>query len=182
MLWLIHVVKSWAGDYCWFKTWIMYIFIACAITVVITLSLDYNPHAFPYLIRWQMSLKLGISTFEVVMAVLRKSPFSRMWPHVMWYTFTDPTEERTVSVFSTDGKGSSSWSSKIVSEIMLDQMAALPWILYLHHFLCLHFSDVPFSVTHCPVSSDAQVSDFWLTDQHLISDIKRTLLFLNVFK
>ena len=127
-------------------------------------------------------LKLGISTFEVVMAVLRKSPFSRMWPHVMWYTFTDPTEERTVSVFSTDGKGSSSWSSKIVSEILLDQMAVLPWILYLHHFLCLHFSDVSFSLTHCPVSSDAQVCGFWLTDQHLISVIKRTFLFLTLFK
>jgi len=28
----------------------MYIFISCTITVVITLSVDYNPHAFPCLI------------------------------------------------------------------------------------------------------------------------------------
>jgi len=86
----------------------MYIFISCAIIIVIKLFLDYNPHAFAYLTTWQKSLKLCISTFEVVMAVLRRSPFSRTCPHVMWYTFNDSTEERTVSVFSTEGKVSSS--------------------------------------------------------------------------
>jgi hypothetical protein len=184
MLWLIHIVKTWAGDYCWFKTLIMYIFISSVITIVIILSLDYSPSDFPYFTGWQKSLKLCISTFEVVIAVLQKSPFSRMWPHVIWYvyTFTDPTEERTVSVFNTEGKGSSSRSYKSSVKFCWIKRLHFPeYCTFTTPFVCISETFL-FSVTHCPVSSDARVSGFWLTDQHLISDIKRTFLFLTVFK
>jgi hypothetical protein len=51
MLWLMYVLKTLFGDYCLFKTLIMYILTSRTITVVKTLSVDYGLHAFPYATR-----------------------------------------------------------------------------------------------------------------------------------
>jgi len=59
---------------------------------------------------------------------------------------------------------------QIVGEILLDQTAALPSTLYLHHFLCLHFSDVPYFRN--PLPGKLRRSSFWLVTDRSTFDFR----------
>jgi hypothetical protein len=78
----------------------------------------------------------------------------------MWHTYTDPTEERTASVFSTEGKVCSScFCVSSVKFCLIKRLHFPEYCIYTTSFLCIS-ATYPFSCS--PLPGKLRRSSSWL--------------------